>query len=108
MTPEQRQVTDQPIAAPHRVTWFSRITTVLLIVFCLELGLFLLIYPWTDSWSANYFSWIGPLKLQPYWHEFWNNHYLRGAVSGIGLVNIWVAVAEALRMYIGNDTSSEG
>ncbi len=74
----------------------------LFIIFCLELGLFLLIYPWTDSWSGNYFSWIGPLRLQPLWHQIWNNGYV-GAVSGLGLVNIWVAVAEALRKYIGND-----
>jgi hypothetical protein len=94
-----------PAPAPSRPggIWFQRIASVLFIVFCLELGLFLLLYPWTDSWSANYFSFIGPLQLQPAWHEFWNNGYVRGAVSGLGLVNIWVAVAEALRMYIGND-----
>ena len=28
----------------------------LFVIFCLELGLFLLIYPWTESWSDNYFS----------------------------------------------------
>ena len=113
MTPEPRQKdtpeTSHPestATGPHpRVTWFNRLTSVLLIVFCLELGLYLLIYPWTDSWSANYFSWIGPLNLQPYWHQLWNNSYVRGAVSGTGLVNIWVAVAEALRMYIGNDNA---
>jgi len=105
MTPESGSmtpVTPPPAAAP-RPTWFQRIATVLFVIFCLELGLFLLIYPWTESWSDNYFSWIGPLKLQPVWHEFWNNSYVRGAVSGLGLLNVWVAVAEALRMYIGND-----
>src|SRR5579862_303689 len=74
-------------APPRRRSWYGRIGSVLLIVFCLELGLFLLIYPWTDSWSGNYFSWIGPLRLQPFWHQLWNNGYLRGAVSGLGLVN---------------------
>lgn len=107
MTPEYGSMTP-PTSAPHsapppRTGWFQRIASILFVVFCLELGLFLLIYPWTESWSANYFSWIGPLKLQPVWHEFWNNSYFRGAVSGLGLLNIWVAVAEALRMYIGND-----
>jgi hypothetical protein len=90
-----------PRARPAGI-WFQRIASVLFIVFCLELGLFLLLYPWTDSWSANYFSFIGPIRMQPAWHELWNNGYTRGAVSGLGLVNIWVAVSEALRMYIGN------
>jgi hypothetical protein len=107
MTPNPQSLTPEPVPppvpAPHRSGWFQRVAAVLFIVFCLELGLFLLIYPWTDSWSGNYFSWIGPIRLQASWHQFWNNSYLRGAVSGLGLVNIWVAVAEALRMYIGND-----
>lgn len=106
MTPDPGSLTPAPPATspqPRRANWFQRIASVLFIVFCLELGLFLLIYPWTDSWSGNYFSWIGPLKLQPVWHQLWNNSYVRGAVSGLGLLNIWVAVAEALRMLMGSD-----
>jgi hypothetical protein len=106
LTPES-QVTTPPPARPRR-SWLQRIGSVLFVIFCLELGLFLMIYPWTESWSANYFaslgqSGFGPLKLQPGWHQFWNNAYLRGAVSGLGVVNIWVAVAEALRLFIGGD-----
>ena len=103
MTPESGPIVPEQHPPRPRASWFQRIASVLFVIFCLELGLFLMIYPWTESWSANYFSWIGPLKLQPRWHEIWNNPYLRGAVSGLGLVNIWVAVAEALRMYIGTD-----
>ena len=87
--------------------WLRRLGNVLFIIFCLELGLFLLIYPWTDSWTANYFAWIGPLKLQPYWHQVWDNTYLRGAISGLGLLNVWVAVADALKMFLGGDKDSE-
>ena len=105
MTPESDPLTSVPPAGSPRPrrSWFQRIGSVLFVIFCLELGLFLMLYPWTESWSANYFSWIGPLKLQPVWHEIWNNSYVRGAVSGLGLLNIWVAVAEALRMFIGGD-----
>lgn len=89
------------VPPPARRSWFRRLTSVLFIIFCLELGLFLMIYPWTDSWAGNYFSWIGPPRMQLYWHQFWTNGYFKGAVTGLGLLNIWVAVAEALRMYIG-------
>jgi len=85
----------------------QRIGSVLFIIFCLELGLFLMIYPWTDSWSGNYFSWLGSPRIQAVWHAIWIKGYLRGAVSGLGLLNIWVAVAEALRMYTGSDEGHE-
>ena len=79
--------------------WFQRLTSVLFVIFCFELGLFLLIYPWTASWSENYFSWLvrGPHQIS--WHNLWNNPWLRGGVSGFGLVNLWIAVSEVFRMF---------
>lgn len=97
MTPLPGSIT--PVPRPHR-TWLQRLGSILLVIFCLELGLFLLIYPWTESWSDNYFSSLGRGAV---WSEIWNNGYLRGAVSGLGLLNIWVAVAEALRMFSGGE-----
>jgi hypothetical membrane protein len=100
MTPEPDSITSVP--RPRR-SWFQRLGSVLFVIFCLELGLFLLIYPWMDSWSDNYFSSLGQGAIGTAWREIWNNGYLRGAVSGLGLLNVWVAVAEALRMFIGNE-----
>src|ERR1700750_1689406 len=68
--------------------WVHRLSSVLFIVFCFELGLFLLIYPWTDAWAQNYFSWLATSRFHSAWHEFWNNTYFRGALSGVGLVNV--------------------
>jgi hypothetical protein len=79
--------------------WFSRLSSVLFIVFCFELGLFLLIYPWTESWSDNYFSWVITGGVQNTWHDFWNNSYVRGAVSGLGVVNVWIAILEVFRLF---------
>jgi hypothetical protein len=100
MTPEPGLITPAP--RPRR-SWFQRLGSVLFVIFCLELGLFLLIYPWTESWSDNYFSSLGQGAVGAAWQGIWNNGYLRGAVSGLGLLNVWVAVAEALRMFIGSD-----
>jgi len=86
---------------PASTGWVHRLSSVLFIVFCFELGLFLLVYPWTDAWSQNYFSWLAAKHFQSAWHEFWNNTYLRGAVSGVGLVNVWIAVTEVFRMFSG-------
>jgi hypothetical protein len=68
------------------------------VIFCFEIGLFLLIYPWTDSWTNNYFAWIAPGAVQAPWNQFWNNTYMRGALSGMGVVNLWIALAEVFRM----------
>ena len=81
---------------PH---WFNRLSALLFIIFCFELGLFLLIYPWTESWTANYFASFVPDRFQPEWHSLWINHYARGAVSGLGVINLWVALAELFQMF---------
>jgi hypothetical protein len=84
-------LTPAPISGPK---WFRRLSSVLFVIFCFELGLFLLIYPWTDSWVENYFS--GTV-----WREWWNDPYVRGAVSGVGLVNVWIAIAEVFALFAG-------
>lgn len=58
-----------------------------LILFCLELGVFLLILPWTSLWEHNYF-----LFRYPDLTSWLLNHYLRGALSGLGLVDLGVGV----------------
>ena len=87
--------------------WFQRLSTVLFIIFCFELGLFLLIYPWTDSWGDNYFALAVPGSMQPLWHRFWQNAYTRGAVSGVGIVNLWIAVMELFRMFLDRHRSQQ-
>ena len=79
--------------------WFRRLSSVLFVVFCFELGLFLLVYPWTDAWADNYFSVTLPGSALSTWRTLWNNPYVRGGVSGLGLVNVWIAVAEVFRMF---------
>ena len=54
-----------------------------LILFCLELGVFLVILPWTSLWERNYFLFRFPV-LAPWLL----NHYLRGTITGLGLVDL--------------------
>ncbi len=83
-----------PDAQSQPKSWSRRLTHLLFILFCLELGLFLLIYPWTSHWSANVLS-----SFAPEWHLWWENAYVRGAVSGLGLVNLYIAAAEVFRPF---------
>ena len=55
----------------------------------LEIGLLLVLIPWSRFWEHNYFA-----DLMPAVQFVITNNYVRGAVSGLGLVNIWIALAE--------------
>jgi hypothetical protein len=85
-------VTPVDLAEPA-YRWYHKMSAVLVVTFCLEIGLFLLVFPWTDYWETNYFS-----QLVPAWHVFWYNSYFRGAVSGLGVLNLYIALVEIFRL----------
>ena len=83
-----------PIAVPPPAYhWYQKVSAIVFIAFCLEIGLYLLIVPWTESWDGNYFSGLLP-TLKPYW----DNLYVRGSVSGLGAVNVYISLVEIFRL----------
>jgi hypothetical protein len=80
-------------APPPTYHWYQKVSAVVFIAFCLEIGLYLLIVPWTASWDGNYFS-----GLLPRMQTWWDNLYVRGAVSGLGAVNLYISLSEILRL----------
>ncbi|HJZ95353.1 MAG TPA: hypothetical protein VKE70_02550 [Candidatus Solibacter sp.] len=73
--------------------WYHKIGAFLFISLCMLVGLFLLIFPWTYWWGGNYFS-----DLLPQMEQWWDNVYVRGAVSGLGLVNLYISIVELFRL----------
>jgi hypothetical protein len=69
----------------------TRLLRVVLLLLWLELGLMLILVPWSDMWDINYF-----LYQYPALGLIMKNPYLRGAVSGLGLMNVLLAL-EAFR-----------
>ena len=61
----------------------------LLTAFFLESGAGLLLAPWSQFWDRNYFA-----QGLPFVHALMINNFVRGAVSGLGIVNMGAAVAE--------------
>jgi hypothetical protein len=61
-------------------------------LFTLEIGLFLLIFPWTETWLLNELQDKTPL-LQ----ELWQNPFVRTGLSGLGVLNIYLAISDFLR-----------
>ncbi len=74
---------------PH--LWLQRLWLVVFVLFCLEVGIILTVLPWTRLWTDN-----SLLMSFPALKEFLNHHFVRGVVSGLGLVDIWMGVAEAV------------
>lgn len=69
--------------------WHRYVLGFCLAIFAAELGLFLLVFPWLSSWDV---SWV-PLHSRAL-SDIWMSRYFRGALSGLGLLNLYVAFAE--------------
>lgn len=81
------------LGAGPRQSPTSRWVAILYIAFCFEMGVFLFVFPWVPFWHQNFFvaryAWISVLS---------HNYYVRGAVSGLGLVDVYLAFCEVWRM----------
>ena len=76
--------------------WYSKILGLCLVVFCFEIGVFLVVFPWLDVWEMNRAA-----TFAPWLGDIWGNPFFRGALSGLGLVNIYIAFVEILRLIRG-------
>lgn len=55
----------------------------------------MLVVPWSAFWERNYF-----VGLMPAFAPTLLNHYVRGAVSGIGLVCLGAAASELVAFFV--------
>ena len=79
------EIEGKPRAGPSRA-WVWRI---LYILYCLEVGGFLLFLPWLGIWENNFL-----LYLYPQFRPIVSNSFLKGGVLGLGLVNIFIGIQE--------------
>ncbi len=67
----------------------------LLLMTCfLEVGLVLILAPWSNYWDRNYFADSLPLL-----HTIVTNNFVRGAVTGVGVVNLAAALGELFSLF---------
>jgi len=74
--------------------WQLRLLRLCFALFALEIGIFLVIFPWSEKWDLNYFQDIIP-KLQ----DFWDEPSFRGAITGLGLVNVYIGLLQVVRSF---------
>ncbi len=63
----------------------------LVIALLIELGLLLVVAPWSAYWDRNYFA-----QASPVLGGMVASHYVRGAVSGLGAVNLFAALSDLM------------
>ena len=74
-----------------------RIWLILFAIFAFEIGIFLVLFPWMDSWTLNHLPTFFPgheIELQ----DLWDDPYFRGSLSCLGLLNVYIALREALKL----------
>jgi hypothetical protein len=75
----------------------------LFVALLLETGLLLVLIPWSAFWDRNYLA-----REIPALGEFIINNYVRGAVSGLGLVNMWAALGELADLVASRSSGASG
>ncbi len=71
----------------------------LYVAFFLEVGLLLVVLPWSGFWERNYFAMTWPPL-----RELLTNNFVRGAVTGLGLVNLYAGFADLAIVFAGRPT----
>ncbi len=67
----------------------AKITVIVYIVISFEIGILLLLLPWSPWWHDNFFLYFISGKLHAPWvATFLTHKAVRGAVTGIGVLNI--------------------
>jgi hypothetical protein len=69
----------------------------------LEVGLLLVVLPWSGFWDRNYFAMTWPPL-----RDLLSNNFVRGAVTGLGLVNLYAGFADLAIVFAGRPGSPSG
>lgn len=72
--------------------WLQRVSLFVLVLFCVYLGVLVMVLPWwTRIWDHNLF-----MNAHPRLAAILHNGAVRGIISGIGLIDIWIGISEAV------------
>ena len=88
-TPDAAKVKAGSDLAP---VWLQRISLGMLVIFCFYIGGLVAVLPWSPRyWDAN--GWI---LGHPFAADWLLRGWVRGLISGLGLLDLWIGVSELL------------
>jgi len=72
--------------------WLQRLSLFVLVLFCVYLGVLVMILPWWSRvWDSNVL-----VESRPALAAFMHNGAVRGLISGLGMLDIWIGISEAI------------
>jgi hypothetical protein len=72
--------------------WLQRLSLFVLVLFCVYLGVLVTVLPWwTRIWDQNMF-----IQARPWLAAILHNGAVRGIISGLGMLDIWIGISEAV------------
>jgi hypothetical protein len=90
-TPPTVPPSASPASHPRSTHWLHRADLLLRVIIRLYIGFILVFLPWTHVWALNrFFLYYAPLA------HLTQSGAFRGIVSGLGLLNLWIATSEAI------------
>jgi hypothetical protein len=70
----------------------------LLVAYFVEVGLLLMVLPWLEYWETNYFA-----AMWPALRFVLVNDFVRGAVSGLGVLNLLAGLVTLAPMFAASE-----
>lgn len=101
--PDSEPTDTPPVPSPFQTTasrpvntgapiWLQRMSLFVLVLFCVYLGVLVMVLPWWPRmWDQNMF-----LEARPALSKVLHNGAVRGIISGLGAIDIWIGISEAI------------
>ena len=88
---EPMQTREVPVEGPAPApVWLQRLSLVVLVIFCFYVGGLLMLLPWWPRyWEQN-----GWLMSHPAIDAVLQRGWVRGVISGVGMLDMWIGVSE--------------
>lgn len=91
-TPAPGETPGQPVPPPaHPPVWAQRLLLVVEVAVAVWAGMLVMLLPWTRLWTENPL-----LAAWPSVKFILEQNFVRGLISGIGLVDVWMGISEAV------------
>ncbi len=78
----------------HIPIWMQRANLVMRFLICVWVGMILCVLPWTMAWTDN-----ALILSLPKLRAILTLDFVRGMITGIGLIDIWIGIWEAVHYH---------
>jgi hypothetical protein len=72
------------------------------LAYFVEVGLLLVVVPWTGYLHHNYF-----VMASPWVRDVVGSGFVRGAITGVGVLNLWAGAAELVALFTGRHDAGQ-